>query len=108
MLQSYKINSMFGLDQNAMMQKMQQALEESKIRLENTIVSSEAGGGLIRIEMNGNRKVTELSINGSLQDIDKEDLEDLLIVAVNRVLDEANRVNEQEVSSSARQFLPGI
>lgn len=99
---------MFGLDQNAMMLKMQQALEESKVRLENTVVSGEAGGGLIRVEMNGNRKLTELSINGSLQDMDKEDLEDLLIVAINRVLEEANRVNEQEVSSSARQFLPGM
>ena len=69
---------MFGLDQNAMMLKMQQALEESKVRLENTVVSGEAGGGLIRVEMNGNRKLTELSINGSLQDMDKEDLEDLL------------------------------
>lgn len=99
---------MFGLDQNAMMLKMQQALEESKVRLENTLVTSDAGGGLIRVEMNGNRKLTELSINGSLQDMDKEDLEDLLIVAINRVLEEANRVNEQEVSSSARQFLPGM
>lgn len=99
---------MFGLDQNSMMLKMQQALEESKVRLENTVVSGEAGGGLIRVEMNGNRKLTELSINGSLQDMDKEDLEDLLIVAINRVLEEANRVNEQEVSSSARQFLPGM
>lgn len=99
---------MFGLDQNAMMLKMQQALKESKVRLENTVVSGEAGGGLIRVEMNGNRKLTELSINGSLQDMDKEDLEDLLIVAINRVLEEANRVNEQEVSSSARQFLPGM
>ena len=99
---------MFGLDQNAMMLKMQQALEESKVRLENTTVSAEAGGGLIRVEMNGNRKITELSINGSLQDMDKEDLEDLLVVALNRVMDEANRVNEQEVSSSASQFLPGF
>ncbi len=99
---------MFGLDQNAMMQKMQQALEESKVRLENTVVSSEAGSGLIRVEMNGNRKVTDLSINGSLQDMDKEDLEDLIIVAINRAMDEANRVNEQEVSSSANQFLPGF
>jgi DNA-binding YbaB/EbfC family protein len=99
---------MFGLDQNAMMQKMQQALEESKVRLERTVVTSEAGSGLIRVEMNGNRKVTELSINGSLHDMDKEDLEDLLIVAINRAMEEANRVNENEVSSSARQFLPGI
>lgn len=99
---------MFGLDQKAMMQQMQQLLEESKQRLETTVVTGEAGGGLIVIELNGNRKLQSLSINTSIKDMEKEDLEDLLTVALGRAIDAANQINEQEVSSSARQFIPGL
>lgn len=90
------------------MLQMQQALEESKLRLESTIVTGESGGGLVRIEMNGNRKLTSLQINTSIKEMEKEDLEDLLTVALDRAIEAANQVNEQEVSSSARQFIPGL
>lgn len=99
---------MFGLDQKAIMQQMQQAMEESKARLDNTVVSGESGGGLIRIELTGNRKLKSLQINTTINEMEKEDLEDLLTVALGRALDEANKLNEDEVSSSARQFLPGL
>lgn len=99
---------MFGSDQKALMLQMQQAMEESKNRLEQTIVAGESGGGLVRIELNGNRKLKSLQINTSIKDMEKEDLEDLLTVALDRAMDEANKLNEQEVSSSARQFIPGL
>jgi DNA-binding YbaB/EbfC family protein len=87
---------------------MQQALEESKARLESTIVTGESGGGLIQVELNGNRKLTSLKINTSVKEMEKEDLEDLLTVALSRALEAANVINDQEVSSSARQFIPGL
>lgn len=99
---------MFGLNQQALMLQMQQALEESKKRLEQTVAAGESGGGLIRIELNGNRKLQSLQINTPIQDMEKEDLEDLLSVALARALEEANRINEEETASSARQFIPGL
>jgi DNA-binding YbaB/EbfC family protein len=99
---------MFGLDQKAIMLQMQQALELSKMKLEQTTVVGEAGGGLVRIELNGNRKLTSLQINTSIKEMEKEDLEDLLTIALGRAMDEANKINENEVASSARQFIPGI
>ena len=100
--------NMFGLDQKAIMLQMQQALELSKMKLEQTTVVGESGGGLVRIELNGNRKLTSLQINTSIIEMDKDDLEDLLTVALGRALDEANKINENEVASSARKFIPGI
>lgn len=90
------------------MLQMQKALEESKNRLEQATVAGESGGGLIRIELNGNRKLKSLQINTSVKDMEKEDLEDLLTVALARALEEANKINEEEVGSSARQFIPGL
>jgi DNA-binding YbaB/EbfC family protein len=97
---------MFGNNQQDMLLKMQQAMEESKQKLDQIKVSGDAGGGLIRVEFNGNRKLTNLEINTSLQDIDKEDLEDLLSVAIAKALAEVEIVNERTMSSSAMNFLP--
>lgn len=90
------------------LQQMQQKVEESKARLEHITVHGEAGGNLVTIEVNGNRKVKKVTINTEVTDMDKEDLEDLLIVAFNRALDQANVVNEQEMASSAGSLLGGF
>ena len=87
---------------------MQRSLEESKARLTNIKVLGEAGGGLVKIELDGNRKLTGLEINADLSQIEKEDLEDFLAVALEKALEEANRVNELEMASNARQFMPGL
>ncbi|MCE3295198.1 MAG: hypothetical protein K0R65_912 [Crocinitomicaceae bacterium] len=99
---------MFGLNQKDMLEKMQQSLEESKARLSQIKVLGEAAGGLVKIELDGNRKLTSLEINADLAQIDKEDLEDFIAIALSKALEEANRVNELEMSNSARQFMPGL
>lgn len=99
---------MFGLNQKEMLEKMQQSLAESKARLSQIKVWGEAAGGLVKIELDGNRKLTALEINADLSGIEKEDLEDFLSVALGKALEEANRVNELEMANSARQFMPGL
>ncbi len=97
---------MFGNNQQEMLLKMQKAMEESKRKLEEIRVSGDAGGGLIRVEFDGNRKLISLEINTSLNDIEKEDLEDLLAVAIAKALEAVEVVNEQTMSTSAMNFLP--
>ncbi len=97
---------MFGNNQQEMLLKMQQAMEESKHKLDEIRVSGDAGGGLIRVEFNGNRKLIGLEINTPLQDIEKEDLEDLLSVAIAKAMEEVEVLNERTMSSSAMNFLP--
>ena len=87
---------------------LKQQSEESKEKLNHTLITEDAGGGLVRITLNGNRELKGLEINASLSDIDKTDLEDLLTVAFNRALDKINVLNEQEVMSSARNLFPGM
>lgn len=99
---------MFGLNQKEMLEKMQRSLEESKARLSQIKVLGEAAGGLVKIELDGNRKLTSLEINADLGQVEKEDLEDFLAVALEKALEEANRVNDLEMANSARQFMPGL
>lgn len=96
---------MFGFNQNELFKQIQEASEISKKKLSEKIVTGESGGGLIRIELDGNREFKSFTLNTSLDLIDKEDLEDLISVALKRALDEANKLNEEEMSKSALNFL---
>ena len=97
---------MFGFNQEELLKSMQQAAVESKKKLSETIVVGEAGGGLIRIELDGNRNFKSFTLNTSLDHMEKDDLEDLLSVALSRALEEANKLNDNEMSKSALNFLP--
>lgn len=99
---------MFTPDMLEKLQHLKQQSEESKEKLNNTLVTEDAGGGLIRVTLNGNRELKGLEINAELKDMDKSDLEDLLTVAFNRALEKVNALNEQEVMSSARNLFPGL
>ena len=99
---------MFSPDMLEKLQHLKQQSEASKEKLNNTLVTEDAGGGLVRITLNGNRELKGVEINSDLSDLDKSDLEDLLAVAFNRALDKVNTLNEQEVMSSAKKLFPGM
>lgn len=99
---------MFTPDMLEKLQHLKQQSEASKEKLNNTLVTEDAGGGLVRITLNGNRELKGLEINAELNDLDKSDLEDLLTVAFNRALEKVNNMNEKEVMSSARNLFPGM
>lgn len=90
------------------LQEMKQQMEEAKKRLDSITVTGEAGGGDVSVRVNGNRKVTDVKVSDQLLEPSrKEELEDLLTVAFNRAIEQADKLNETEMASSARQFLPG-
>ncbi|MDX2359816.1 MAG: YbaB/EbfC family nucleoid-associated protein [Crocinitomicaceae bacterium] len=99
---------MFNKEMLDKLQGLKNQADESKSRLENMRIEEDAGGGLIRIAMNGNRKLESIEVNADLNTIDKEDLEDLLTVAFSRALDKVNEINEKEVMSSAQSLFPGV
>lgn len=90
------------------LQDLKRQSDDSKIRLAELEIVEEAGNGLIRISMNGNRELKSVEINADLTQFEKEDLEDLMCVAFNRALDKVNELNETEVMSSAQSLLSGI
>ncbi|MFZ6051531.1 YbaB/EbfC family nucleoid-associated protein [Halocola ammonii] len=87
------------------LKKMQAQVEESKKRLESVIVEGKSEG--VVVEMTGNRKVRDIKIDDELMD-DKDSLQDLLLVATNRALEEAEKVYEAEMASSAQNIMPNF
>lgn len=99
---------MFNKDTLEKLQQMKSHADESKNRLGSIKISEESGGGLVRITMDGNRNLESVEINADLNSLEKEDLEDLLVVAFKRTLDKVNEINEKEVMSSAQNLFPGM
>ena len=97
---------MFG-DLQGMMKDMQARMDESKKQLDEVIVNGEAGG--IKVSCTANRKLTDISIDPELiASGDAEGLEDIMLTAVNRALEEAERVHENAMKSTASGILPNL
>ena len=78
------------MDVNKMMkqvQKMQADMERAQAEIAATEVTGEAGGGMVKVVMNGRHDVRKVSIDAELFKDDKSMVEDLVAAAMN----DANR-----------------
>ena len=89
------------------MQEAQQQMEETKKRLDSVYVDAEVENGLVKVTANANMKLSNISIADELLN-NKEDLEDLVILAVNKVMEKAKEVQEFEMSKVAQGMLPDL
>ncbi|OGT88389.1 MAG: nucleoid-associated protein, YbaB/EbfC family [Gammaproteobacteria bacterium RIFOXYA12_FULL_61_12] len=88
-------------------QRMQAELQKTQERLAEEEVTAEAGGGLVKVTMNGRHEVRRIEIDPSLMGDDKEMLEDLVAAAVNAAVGKvAARQSEQLSSLTAGMQLP--
>ena len=101
---------MFGNMLNKkMMEKMQGQMEEVKNKLNNISVIGEAENGLVKVIANGNRMLTSMELNDNLiHNSSKEQIEELILIAANRALEQAERVEKSEMSHAAMGMLPGM
>lgn len=100
---------MFG-DLSDMMGKLkeaQQQIEATKKRLDTVIVDGQSAEGKIKIAVTANRVIKSIVIDDSLLG-DKEELEDYLILALNKALEKANTLHEAEMAAAAKNGLPNI
>ena len=88
--------------------KLEDAQRDAKERLSSIMVDGQSGGGEVKVVANGNREIKQVYITEEFyKDSDKEDLEDLLLVAINRALEKAGEINESEMKGMAQGMMPG-
>lgn len=100
---------MFG-DIMGMMGKLketQKKVEETKQRLNSVYVEEKSTDNLLRITLNANREVKSIEIDPSLLE-DKEQLEDYLILTLNKAITKASNVHETELAAVAKDGMPNI
>lgn len=79
-------------------QKMQEDLQKAQEELARAEMQGQAGGGLVKVTINGKHEVRRVEIDDSLMGDDKEMLEDLLAAAVN---DAVHRLEEHTKETMA-------
>jgi DNA-binding YbaB/EbfC family protein len=94
---------MFGKlgDMMGKLQEMKQRADEIKTKLDAVIIKSEAADGDIKIEITGNRVVKSIFISAALQHGNKENLESLVALAVNKAIAAADKANEEEMKKDS-------
>jgi len=100
---------MFG-DIMGMMGKLketQQKIEDTKKRLDTVLIDEQSNDGLLKVTLNANRKVKSIVIDDSLLE-DKEQLEDYLVLVMNKAIEKATNVNEAELGAVAKEGMPNI
>ena len=87
------------------LEAMQQQVVETKAKLSHLKVIGEANEGKVRVEVNGNGVICDIKVHDSLS---KEETIELILIASNRALEEAERTKEMEMAQSARGIIPGM
>ena len=95
-----------------MLDKLMQAQQkagEVKQRLDVITVTGTAEGGKITVTVNGNKVIQSVAIDaGFFKEADKEQLEELLVIATNKALEHADHVSQIEMAAIAKDMFGGL
>jgi DNA-binding YbaB/EbfC family protein len=100
---------MFG-DLKGMMGKLKETqakVEATKQRLNSVYINESSSDSLLKVTISANRKIKSIDIEEQLLE-DKEQLEDYLILVLNKAIEKAGNVHETELAEVAKEGMPNI
>ena len=89
------------------LKETQRKMEETKKRLDSVLIDEQSNDGSLKVTFTANGKMKSISIDDSLLN-DKEQLEDYLIVILNKAIEKAAKVNQAELDAVAKVDIPMI
>ena len=89
------------------LQETQQKIEETKKRLDTVLIDEQSTDGLLKVTITANRTVKSIAIDDSLLE-DKDQLEDYLILVMNKAIAKATAINEAELAAVAKLDMPNM
>jgi DNA-binding YbaB/EbfC family protein len=90
--------------------KLEKAMADAKEKLGDVAVEAEAGGGLVKVLMNGRCEVTRLTVDPKVIDpAEKAMLEDLVSAAVNAAVEKARAAADEHLNKATGGIkIPGV
>ncbi len=86
------------------LRKMQKEMMEAQERLEQTVFTGTAGGGVVKVEVKGNHEVVSVTIDEEAAKDDIEMVQDMVVLAIN----DANKKIDAETQKSLGGFGAGM
>ena len=100
---------MFG-DMMGMMNKIketQQKVEQTKERLKTVLIDEQSSDGLLKVTITATREIKNIDVAQELLE-DKEQLEDYLVLTLNKAIARSTEINESELAAVAKEGMPDI
>lgn len=97
---------MFG-DLMGKLKETQEKVEATKKRMDTVLIDEKSTDNLLKVTLTANREIKSITIDDALLE-DKEQLEDYLILVLNKAITKATNVNEAEVTAVAKDGMPNI
>ena len=101
-------NNMGNLMKQA--QKMQRQMEEKSKQLEETTWETTAGGGAVKVVINGKKEILSIEIKEEVVDPDDiEMLQDLIVAGVNEAVSTIEKTNSEAMNAITGSLnIPGM
>ena len=88
---------------------MQKKLAKVEQDLKERVVESTAGGGMVKVKVNGAEEIVDIKIEKEvINPDDKGMLEDLVLAAVNEGIKKAKKLRETELAKITGMVMPGL
>ena len=89
------------------LKETQTKVEATKQRLNSVYIDELSFDGLLKITVTGNRVIKSIDIDEQLLK-DKEQLEDYLVITLNKAIEKAGNIHETELAAVAKEGMPNI
>ena len=91
------------------MKEVQAKMKEAQDNLVHIKVTGESGGGMVKVTVNGKKQLVKIEIEDEIFDKnDKELMQDLIVAATNKAVEEAEIKAKEELKKSTEGILPDI
>jgi len=88
---------------------MQRKLQKLDADLKERVVEAAAGGGMVKVKVNGGEEIVDIKIEKDvINPDDKGMLEDLVLAAVNEGVKKAKKLREAELAKITGMVMPGL
>ena len=89
------------------LRETQQKIEDTKKRLDTVFIDEQSSDGLLKVTVTANNKIKSIAIDDTLLE-DKDQLEDYLILVINKAIEKASAVNQGELDAVTKMDMPMI
>ncbi len=90
--------------------EMQDKMMETQKEIEMMEVDGDAGGGAVKVKINGKKEILSIDISDELFNDDKEMLEDLIIASINQAQQKVDSISKDKMGniSGGMPGMPGF